>query len=791
MKRLWPLLLTPILACASPLDEAREALENGFPQVALVKIEQQIPSIGTPTADAQANLLYARALIEAGQSEAAVALITSSGIPSGPARDFWLGQALAANGDWLNAAQAYASAVRVSDFEFQKEALIGQARMLKNLGKLQDAAATLATASTWPPSEIKSLALLDLAEILLVQKNPASARLCLEQIAASTNAQKSRKSLLLAKAAAQEENDEFVLSLLTSFAPVNADMAVSAITLHATALQHLSRNAEAETLLEEFIAAHPSMPGLKDVFSSLDEIYSGATSPSSSELKRWSSDPEPSLRQRLATYYLARFEARQKTPDNALALLERLASDPASNPLAEETLFELAALRIRLNRNDEALSLLPPTGSSPHTDFLRGLALSRKGDQTAAAAAFTSAAANSDLAESALFNAALCQLFAGSTPNTALAELEQKFPSSPRIPAFRMQEAFHLARQGDPLTESTLQALARSSVPGIASRARLALAEWKYQQLDYPGADAELRRISTQAEPSREAALKVFLTDDGNPANTEKAIAAARTFLSAYQNTDPEASVRMKLGELLYRQGDFATARVELETLARNFPDTEYDEPALFLAAQSVSRIPSATAPDEAILLFEEVASGNGALAAEARLEQASLIAAQGKPLEANLVLDKILSSNPPADTRATAIIEKGKNFYSLGDNDPANYRAAIEVWKQIATEQSTTPAWRNEALTRIGTALEKTGDLNTAVATYYDVFKPTAQAPAEFFWFYKAGFAAARILESTQKWPEAIRVYETLAATEGPRSLEAKNRIKQLRLEHFLWDGE
>ena len=43
---------------------------------------------------------------------------------------------------------------------------------------------------------------------------------------------------------------------------------------------------------------------------------------------------------------------------------------------------------------------------------------------------------------------------------------------------------------------------------------------------------------------------------------------------------------------------------------------------------------------------------------------------------------------------------------------------------------------------------------------------------------------------ESTQKWPEAIRVYEILAATDGPRAVEAKNRIKQLRLEHFIWDG-
>ena len=791
MKRLWPLLLISAISHAAPLDEAREALDNGFPQIAMVKIEQQFPSIGSQQAGAEANLLYARALIEAGQSEAAATLIETAAIPTGPARDFWLAQALAGNGDWLKASQAYTNAARASDFEFQKEAVIGQARMLKSLSKPEEAAATLAPAANWPASPIKSSALLDLAEIQLAQKNATAARTVLEGTPAESPAHQARKNILLAQAAAQEENDELVLSLLTSLVPVNADMAVSAVTLQASALQRLSKNAEAETLLEEFIAAHPSMPGLKEVFASLDEIYSGATSPSSSELKRWSSDPDSTLRQKLATYYLARFDARQKSPETALPLLERLASDPSTNPLAEETLLELAALRIRLNRNDEALALLPPTGSSPHTDFLRGLALSRKGDHAAASAAFTSAAQNPELTESALFNAALCHLFSGITPNIALLQLEKNFPASPRLPAFRMQEAFHLARQGHPDALSKLEALAGSPVPGIASRARLALAEWKYQLLDYPGADAELRRISTQAEPSREAALKVFLTDDGNPANTEKAIAAARTFLGAYQNTDPEASVRMKLGELLYRQGDFATARVELETLARKFSDSDYDEPALFLAAQSVSRIPSSTAPDEAILLFEEVAVGNGALAAQARLEQASLIAAQGKPLEANLVLDKILSSQPSPDTHATALIEKGKNLYSLGADDPANYRAAIDVWKQVAAEHSSNPAWRNEALTRIGTALEKTNDLNTAVATYYDVFKPTAQVPTEFFWFYKAGFAAARILESTQKWPEAIRVYETLAATDGPRSLEAKNRIKQLRLEHFLWDGE
>ena len=773
----------------APIAQAA-TLDDGFPLVALVKIEAVAPYIGTPGSDADANLLYARALIDSAQSGAAISLLENLKFPQTPARDFWLAQALAANGDCLKALKCYVSASREIGFEFHEEAIIGQARMQRNLSRLEDAAATLTPALAWPASPTRVLALLDLAEIRIDQKKPEAAHACLDALQTTSEAQNSRRSFLLALAAVQEGNDDLALQLFSTAVPSGADMAISRINHQAAALQRLSRDAEAETLLEEFIAEYPTLPGLEKVFAQLDETYAAATSPSSSELKRWSADVDPTLRQKLATYYLARFETRQKSPGAALPLLEQLAANPSSNPLARETLLELAALRVRLGLNEEAIALLPPTGSSPHTDFLRGLALARMGDHNAAAASFASAAVDSELTESALFNAAISQLFAGTSPNSALLQLETKFPASPRIAAYRMQEAFHLARNGDPKALERLEKLAASPATGIASRAVLALAEWKYQQLDYQGADAELQRISTHPDPSREAALKVFLADKGNASGADQAIEAARAFLGTHQNTESEPSVRMKFGELLYRRGDFASARVELETLARKFPNSEYHEAALFLAAQSVSRIPTATAPDEAILLFEEVATGNGTLAAQARLEQASLLASQGKPLEANLVLDKILSSNPPPDTQATTLIEKGKNLYSLGDKDSANYRAAIDVWKQIAAEHSTDTAWRNEALTRIGIALEKTGDLNAAAATYYDVFKPAAAAPTEFFWFYKAGFAAARIFESTQKWPEAIRVYENLAATDGPRAVEAKNRIKQLRLEHFIWDG-
>jgi hypothetical protein len=62
-----------------------------------------------------------------------------------------------------------------------------------------------------------------------------------------------------------------------------------------------------------------------------------------------------------------------------------------------------------------------------------------------------------------------------------------------------------------------------------------------------------------------------------------------------------------------------------------------------------------------------------------------------------------------------------------------------------------------------------------------------TDRAP-ELFWYYKAGFNAARLLEADSHWDSAAKVYQKLAAAGGSRSEEARIRLNQLRLEHFLW---
>ena len=76
-------------------------------------------------------------------------------------------------------------------------------------------------------------------------------------------------------------------------------------------------------------------------------------------------------------------------------------------------------------------------------------------------------------------------------------------------------------------------------------------------------------------------------------------------------------------------------------------------------------------------------------------------------------------------------------------------------------------------------------------MSTFYEIIENQSRTERrqEFFWFYKAGFNAARLLEEEAKWQPAAAIYEKLAFAGGARSEEAKARLNRIRLEHFLWD--
>jgi hypothetical protein len=151
---------------------------------------------------------------------------------------------------------------------------------------------------------------------------------------------------------------------------------------------------------------------------------------------------------------------------------------------------------------------------------------------------------------------------------------------------------------------------------------------------------------------------------------------------------------------------------------------------------------------------------------------------------------DEVLKGDARPSEKREALCGKGDIFFEMGGSDPKNYRRAIEIYDQLASEKEESIHWRNQALFKKGLCLEKETDRAGALATFYTVLENDTRhdRPPELFWYYKAGFNAARLLEDDSKWESAAVIYQRLAAADGSRSEEARARLNRLRLEHFLW---
>ena len=143
----------------------------------------------------------------------------------------------------------------------------------------------------------------------------------------------------------------------------------------------------------------------------------------------------------------------------------------------------------------------------------------------------------------------------------------------------------------------------------------------------------------------------------------------------------------------------------------------------------------------------------------------------------------------PDPELRFAAMCSKGDNLTAMGRKDATQLDGAVAAYEALAALPEVTPVWRNQALYKKGQALEQLGRQPEAVTAYYDVLDKTVAEGREFFWFYKAGFAAAHFFEEQENWKAAIGIYQKMAKLEGPRAEEARARLSQLRLEKFIWD--
>jgi TolA-binding protein len=803
-----------IVACSafgevSPLDEAVRPIEEGVPQAAVLRLRTLLKSDLAPEERKAATAKLGEALLAAGEAEEALEILQDSSLQDLHAIRFWRAQALANLQRWSEALPFYRQAATETPSPFRSSALLGQAEALRALGRSEEALQVLAQLSSDP--QWKDRAELRSVELLLDKKDNSAARRLLDKTKPAVLGDKKLKRFLQGRVEAQLNHRERAIELFQTILrrPESASRAVLIATLCAIADANLQLGTpeSGDDPLEDFIEHHPTDPELPTIFEKLDQVYRAERQPSSQELSRWAKDSiQP--RRALAQWYLARSELRAGRRDNALRIFAQLRADSAKLPVVAEAFFEFAELEIEDRQYDEALAILndaralrPGTALLDRMNLLAGRAQYLAKQFAVAAETFEKVAHTSPgLAGDSLFNASLAwlQLGDGARYLADAQELSQSGGNEEARGDLALEEGLTQAAQGNKKAAETLQTFLRDFPRHKrTAEAWVALAELAFHGVP-PRLDDARKNLARARENAPNAAaseradyLLIWIEESAPNADAGKVIGFATQFLQKYPASQFVADVRIKLAESYYRQQDFPNAQTQFQILAQENPKSAFTEKALFFAAKAATQSMGAQSLDRALVLLDEVVKKNGELKWAARNEQAAIERKLGKPQDAATLYEEVLRGDAKPEEKREALCGKGDILYESGLTERENYRRASEIYDQLASKKDAPAHWRNQALFKKGICLEKLGERENALATFYKIIEEESRPDRqrEFFWYYKAGFNAARLLEDDSKWQPAAVVYQKLASAGGARSEEAKSRLSRLRLEHFLWE--
>ncbi|MEO6739251.1 MAG: tetratricopeptide repeat protein [Chthoniobacteraceae bacterium] len=795
----------------SLVTEAREALTADIPEVAIGKLRQALAGLPAGSTERPAAMtLLAEAQLNTGR--AADALDTLAQItPGDDARTVRLrALSLVALARWDEAIVQFEK-LAASETE-KSAALAGKAECLQSLGRTQEAADTLKplTLSKSAPVALR----LRLAAMFVDLGNIAEARALLDSAPESPGDENWRR-YIRARIHLHEKKPLAALDDLAPFIPkpdgvppadVSQNLRAATTVAEADARLAASGPEIAEKVLEAFIRQNPASPQIASVFSRLDQIYALDRSTDEGPLTRMAAElPPPAAA--LAQFYLARINQRAKRTDAADAALKKFLAqfpDHSLAPYANAMLAESARARRDLPGAEAALDAASRTAQS---DKLRGeLALQTallnldQGEYIRASAGFLNAARRSPVLKvSARYDSALAWLLQKNYARFAeeFATFTQESSEAALAGNLKLEEGLTRAREGDVNARTTLKTfLADFKGHPRRAEAQLALAELALND-DRPAEAQKLAQgIAAAADTApemREHAdyLGIFLADAQTPRNEDQAIARARDFIAKYPKSEVLDEVRMKLGEIQFRREDYLKAQEQFETLAREKPDGAHATAALFLAGQCSMKLLNTESLNHALELFAAVAAKHDALETHARLHQAIVKTKLGAPDDAVKIYDSILTAQPPAELelRLAALTGKADNLVTMGKTDAKNFTSASAAYDQVIATEGASPTWKNQAAYKKAKALEQQEQRDAALVILYDILKTSATGPRETFWFAKAGFDAAALVESRQQWKSAVGIYEKMAAIPGPHAEQARQRIRKLRLEHFLWD--
>jgi len=788
------------------IAQASAPISEGVPEVAVVRLQSLLNrNLAEPEWRAVAEKL-AQAQMAANAPEDTLVLLADARLRDLPWAKFWRAQALATLHRWADALPLYEQLTNESS-PFQRAAIFGAGETLRALGKRHEALKKfllLIHDKQWA-----TRAQLRAAELYIELGNASETRRILEQIQPTSVAERRERRVLRGRLELILHRPERAIGMFEAILkrPEGTPHATLIAALFGTAEAHLQLKTPetGDDVLERFIDRHYADADLPMVFAKLDELYRAEYKPSRNELEKWVRRPEQP-RRTIARWYLARLEIRAGRRERARQLFTDLRRTVIKLPAMSPALFEFAEFEMDDRHFDEALAILddarllrPEPVLLTRIDFLSAQAhyLARRFD-TATAVFEQIAHRDSPWAKAALFNASSGWLQAGNHARfmTDYSELEQKGGNEQSRADLRLEEGLMEAAKSDKKAAASLQRFIHDfpNNPRV-SEAWVGLAELAFHssppRLDEARKSLEHATTDTPTAAASERAdyLRIWVEETAGT-DESKVVELAKRFLEQHGQSPFAPEVRMKLAELYYRRQDFANAQTQFEIIAQQNPNESLAEKALYFAAESAMSSMSEHTLDRALVLFDQVVQRNGSMRWAARNEQAVIERKLGKPKEALTLYDEVLKSDAGASEKREALCGKGDIFFEAGATDPNSYQRAIEIYDQLASDKEESIHWRNQALFKKGLCLEKKGDRAGSLATFYKILEDESLSGErrELFWYYKAGFNAARLLEEDSKWESAVAIYDKLVAAGGSRSEEAKARLNNIRLEHFLW---
>ncbi len=812
MRLLLAILISFPVVCslvrADLLDDAIQAHRAGIPEVSITKLRQFLTT-NPPTARADsARVLLARCLIETQKLEEAMQALDGA---AGPEAIFLKAQEALRSKRFKEAVADFAELTNLTN-EFSTEARLGLANAQVATGELDAALQTLAPLMVDQQTS-DPRAKLVAAEIYLGQSKLPEAEKLISGLRVDSRKAEVEKiclqgELALKQGKLEEAADYFNKVLENPEDRTFRIVAVARLGL-AKVLMQKQDYEEAENELEKLISDQPRSAILSDLFQNLFEIYSRENNPETSELVRWAAENAETSgpdRPAYALYYLMRLQIQQGLTTEAAQNCQKLVERFPDHPATVDACLMLGHQLVNAGRFEDAIKELEnllersPNLSAEgrfRLNYLLGEANYLRGSISEARDIFHHLAMKFGYdRKNTLFNWAICSLQLGDAASyeQAFHQLQDEKPQEDLIGDLLFDKGLLEAKSGTTGAEETFRRFVKQYPNNPqAPQAHLIQAEIRMtsQPPDLKGARKSLSEVNaggdSQIDEKRDR-IKFFLAASDPTQNARSVQALAQDYLQRYPDSPAKAEVRLKLGELYFRENDFPNAQTQFELVGEDSPDSPLVETALFLAGEAARKSLNSASVDRAISLFEDVYKLGGQLKFQARLEQATTMRQTKHEREAIVLLDDLLTQNPPTDIRFQALDGKGESLFTLAANDRKMYEQAISTFDTLLSSEGLPTEWKQQALYQKGKCLEKLGKLDEALSNYYDVL--AAEGGGDQLWFFRAGFDAAQILEDRRSWSSAAAIYEKLANTRGTRSEEAKNRLTRLRLEHFLWPG-